>query len=265
MNPHHKLPGMEITLVCLVLFTIVSVNATAGRIVFESGVKRVSLLELYTSEGCSSCPPADAWLARLKDSAGLWNDFTPLAFHVDYWNSLGWKDRWSSPEFSSRQTAYAQIWHSPNTYTPCFVLNGKEWHGWFGRRDVSRATDESAGVLVASSTDTNHWNVSFLPIQALNTNYEVHAALLACGLSSNVKSGENSGRHLRHEFVVMNLVKTRTTISNGLACGSFILDTPRYNSEKILAVAVWVTPVDRLEPLQATGGWLVPPAEVAKH
>ena len=265
MKLRHKLTGMGKTFACLVLAVIASADAGAGRIVFESGAKRVSLLELYTSEGCRSCPPADGWLAGLMDSPGLWNDFVPLAFHVDYWNSLGWKDRWSSPEFSSRQNTYAQFWHSPNVYTPCFVLNGKEWRGWSSRRKVLPTAGEHVGVLVAISTDTNHWNVSFVPIPTANSEYEAHAALLACGLSSDVKAGENTGRHLQHEFVVLSLTQTGMTISNGLARGSFILAPPPHDLENILALTVWVTPAGQLEPIQAAGGWLDPAVKPVKH
>ena len=265
MKLRHKLTGMGKVFACLVLAAIASADAAAGRIVFESGVKRVSLLELYTSEGCRSCPPADAWLAGLMDSPGLWNDFAPLAFHVDYWNSLGWKDRWSLPEFSSRQNTYAQFWHSPNVYTPCFVLNGKEWRGWSSRRKVPPPTGEQVGVLVASSTDTNHWNVSFVPIPMANIKYEAHVALLACGLCSDVKAGENSGRHLQHEFVVLSLTQTGMTISNGLARGSFILAPPPHDLENILALTIWVTSANQLEAIQATGGWLNPVAKSVNH
>src|SRR6201987_4807354 len=97
---------------------------------FESGPAQVSLLELYTSEGCSSCPPAERWMARLKDSADLWTGFAPVVFHVDYWDSLGWKAPWSSTAFADRERAYAQVWGSDTIYTPCYVLDGREWRNW---------------------------------------------------------------------------------------------------------------------------------------
>ncbi|MEI9864471.1 MAG: DUF1223 domain-containing protein [Limisphaerales bacterium] len=70
-------------------------------------------------------------MSGLTTSPRLWKDFAPVAFHVDYWDYLGWKDRWSDAAFSERQRAYAQVWHAENIYTPEFVLNGKEWHDWF--------------------------------------------------------------------------------------------------------------------------------------
>ncbi|HEX4349582.1 MAG TPA: DUF1223 domain-containing protein, partial [Verrucomicrobiae bacterium] len=93
----------------LTLTTFIAAGAQAEPFHFQSEVKQVSLVELYTSEGCSSCPPAEYWLNQLKHSPGLWKNFVPVAFHVDYWNSLGWKDHWSAPEFSERQRDYAQL------------------------------------------------------------------------------------------------------------------------------------------------------------
>jgi hypothetical protein len=88
--------------------------------------------------------------------------------------------------------------------------------------------------------------------------------LLGSGLNSDVKAGENSGRHLQHEFTVLNLVQVGMVTSNGIAKGRFISDTLRYNSEKELAITVWVTRAGQLEPLQAAGGWLVNAAEAGK-
>src|SRR5436190_11363063 len=90
---------------------------------FESPERQTALLELYTSEGCSSCPPAETWFSKLKNAPGLWTNFVPVAFHVDYWNRLGWRDKFSDAQFSERQRAYAQLWSAENIYTPEFVLS----------------------------------------------------------------------------------------------------------------------------------------------
>src|ERR1041385_689795 len=94
----------------LIAIFVSSVNAQTTHITFQSSAVQTALLELYTSEGCSSCPPAEAQLSRLKKSSGLWKDFVPVAFHVDYWDYLGWRDPWASAEFSDRQRSYAQQW-----------------------------------------------------------------------------------------------------------------------------------------------------------
>ena len=88
-----------------IVFTMLSVTTQAQT--FESNNEQVSLIELYTSEGCSSCPPAERWLSKLADDESLWSHFVPLAFHVDYWDYIGWKDPYASKEYSQRQRRYA--------------------------------------------------------------------------------------------------------------------------------------------------------------
>jgi len=243
----------------LAVTTIFCMDAAAAPIQFQSGAEKVSLLELYTSEGCSSCPPAEAWLGGLRGSPRLWKDFAPVAFHVDYWDSLGWKDALADPEFAERQRSYAQLWHSENIYTPEFVLDGKEWHNWFTGKNGPSSSHEPAGILTVTSADTNRWQASFAPLVTRETHYEIHAALLAGGIESGVKAGENKGRHLNHDFAVVNLVQLGMSTSNGVALGKFITGTPRFNTGKTLALTVWVTRAGELAPLQTTGGWLVAP------
>src|SRR5258705_5915226 len=76
----------------------------------ESEATQTSLIELYTSEGCSSCPPAEEWLGQLGKHPRLWRDFVPVAFHVDYWDGLGWPDRFARKQFTERQYAYSKSW-----------------------------------------------------------------------------------------------------------------------------------------------------------
>ena len=95
---------------------------------FTSGPTQVALLELFTSEGCSSCPPAERWLAGFRTAPGLWREVVPVAWHVTYWDDLGWKDIYAAKAFTARQYAYASLWHSDSVYTPCLVRNGRDWH-----------------------------------------------------------------------------------------------------------------------------------------
>jgi len=235
---------------------VAAVNAQNTPIIFQSSGKQTALIELYTSEGCSSCPPAETWLSRLKESPGLWKDFVPLAFHVDYWDYLGWRDPWGDKSFSDRQRTFAQQWRSDSIYTPGFVLNGKEWRDWSGRKDGPKSAGTNAGVLTVTSSNTNRWQVNFAPANAGSADYEVHAALLAGGLSSKVKAGENRGRLLSHDFVVLTFANASLVRSGNLAQGEFVLNMQRNAAETDLALAVWITPAGRLGPLQATGGWL---------
>ena len=225
-------------------------------VTFKSPERKTALLELYTSEGCSSCPPAEAWLSRLKDSAGLWNDFVPIAFHVDYWNYLGWRDKWGSKAFSERQQVYARSWRNNSVYTPGFVLDGREWRAWQGSKSAPSAPSLQVGILSVTSSDLNRWRVEFTPPRANPAGYEVRAALLASGLNSEVKGGENRGRHLVHDFVVLELTNGLLAASGRMVHGDFALHATRKGGEGRLAVAVWVGSPGMLEPVQATGGLL---------
>src|SRR5258708_3115069 len=179
------MPAMRAILFCLSAQLVVTVNAQNDSITFQSSREQTALIELYTSEGCSSCPPAENWLSRLKESPGLWKDFVPLAFHVDYWDYLGWRDPWASKSFSDRQRNYAKQWRSDSIYTPGFVLNGKEWRDWSGRKDGPKSAGVNAGVLTVTSSDTNRWQVSFAPANTGRAHYAVHAPLLGGNLRSN--------------------------------------------------------------------------------
>src|SRR5258707_11357310 len=86
--------------------------ALGGNTTFESGRTKTHLIELFTSEGCSSCPPAEAWVSKLKDEPRLWRDFVPLAFHVDYWDRLGWRDPFAAKQWTARQYDYSSRWKS---------------------------------------------------------------------------------------------------------------------------------------------------------
>src|SRR4051812_9133614 len=118
------LSPMSMRLLFLLVLLGSSLVAAPSR--FTSGQTRTHLLELYSSEGCSSCPPAEAWVGGLREAPGLWRDFVPVAFHVAYWDQLGWRDRFATPEFNARQYAYASAWGTESVYTPEFVLDGAE-------------------------------------------------------------------------------------------------------------------------------------------
>lgn len=213
---------------------------------FASGTNQVSLIELFTSEGCSSCPPAERWLGTLRAAPGLWRDFVPLAFHVDYWNRLGWLDRFSTQEFTRREYAYAAAWGSESVYTPCLVKNGIEW-------TADRAAPGSGGPVgvLRVDYDGTELQARFTPSPEGKTigELEVHAAFLGAGISSKVTAGENRGETLEHQFVVLALARGALGENIGLKPPA-AAGVPRH------AVAVWVTRRGSLTPLQATGGWL---------
>ena len=123
-----------------------SLRAADSALHFRSGPKQTALVELFTSEGCSSCPPAEAWLNRLGARPGLWSEFVPVALHVNYWDHLGWRDPWAAREFTARQRSYAAAWNSRTIYTPGMVLNGQEWRTW-ARNDAVPPPRTAAGSV----------------------------------------------------------------------------------------------------------------------
>jgi hypothetical protein len=219
----------------------------------RSGPAAVPLIELYTSEGCSSCPPAEKWLGQLKDSSDLWSSFVPVAFHVDYWDRLGWADSFARPEFTRRQYAYAARWGTRSVYTPAFVYAGREWRDR-AERPVLAPVGELTLVAVGDV-----YRIRFAPIEP--DSYEAHVALLAGGLVSDVRRGENSGRKFTHEFVVMDLQKASLmrTAEGGEHEASLPVAALHRLADVVAprrALAVWITREGETAPLQATGGWL---------
>jgi hypothetical protein len=245
-------------LFCIAVACAVTTATVAGEQRFTSGPNRVSLIELYTSEGCSSCPPAERWLGSLSEAPGLWRDFVPVALHVNYWDRLGWRDRFASPAFTQRQQAYATKWASNSVYTPCFVRDGKEW------RAPSRfpaPSAEKTGSLMVTLGDDGQVRVEFSPDapKKPRETFEVHLALLGSGFSSKVTAGENRGETLRHQFVALALeTHSFPTTSDGRLRTEFILPRPTITDAPRQALAVWVTRRGELDSLQATGGWLEP-------
>ena len=222
-------------------------SAQAGEIV-RSGPERVSLLELFTSEGCSSCPPAEDWMTGLRKHPELWKRFVPVAFHVDYWDYLGWKDGLAAASFSGRQSRYAASWGSGGVYTPGFVLNGKERRG----QPLSALPKGDVGVLfVERQGDT--YRITFEPAGEAGP-YSVHAALLGFDVVTDVKSGENSGRRLVHDFTVMDFKEAVMAPGGERFESSVELKASRAAGK--LGIAVWLTREGSLEPLQAAGAYL---------
>ena len=230
----------------------------AAPLTFESAETPVALVELFTSEGCSSCPPADAWMSRLKASPDLWKSVVPVVFHVDYWNGLGWPDRFASRANSERQRRYAAAWRSDAVYTPGFVLNGREWRDWSGRGPLPAPGAAKVGRLQVTLRDRTHAEVIFTPAGAAPKSLQVELAILGGNLESDVQRGENRGRKLHHDFTVLHLATSALTsalTSAGPACTASLL-LPEKLSDTPLALAAWVTAGDGQPPLQATGGWL---------
>ncbi len=219
-----------------------------------SGPGRVALIELYTSEGCSSCPPADHWLEALRNQRGLWRDFVPIGFHVNYWDQLGWKDRFATRQFTQREYALASVWGSNSVYTPCFAFDGREWHPG---ADLRAPAGDSPGPLSLALGDDGVCRIRFVPAAGTPARpLEIHVVLLGGGFASKVTAGENRGETLHHEFVALALADAPLQPGpDGAAAELRLPPTANPDAER-RALAAWVTLKGRLEPLQATGGWL---------
>jgi hypothetical protein len=183
---------------------------------------RVVVVELFTSEGCSSCPPADALLKKLSEQQSLPGvQIIALEEHVDYWNHLGWKDPYSSTEFSQRQNEYAQVFGTDGVYTPQIVVDGQNEfvgsRGLAARDAIEKAANQPKAemVLVASansSPDKPAFDVQVKSLGGVSVRGEMElwVALTEKGLHTDVKAGENSGETLKHAAVVRSLRKIDT-------------------------------------------------------
>jgi hypothetical protein len=236
------------TILYLVFCLFPLMTKANNTLTFQSGGQQTTLIELYSSEGCSSCPPADKWLSKLKNDPTLWQDFVPIAFHVDYWDYIGWKDPLVLPGNTQRQGQYQAENNIGFVYTPAFVINGQEWQGWFDSRSLPEQKRPLVGILKAEiKGDTV--NIHFLG--AINR-LEYHVAVLGFDIQSHVKTGENEGRTLNHDFVALShdtVSATTNQVSMKLA------ESGRFNSNR-RAIAIWISSPDSQTPIQSLGGWL---------
>ena len=226
---------------------------TSQEIKLSSGSTQTNLIELYTSEGCSSCPPADKWLNNLKNDPRLWKQVIPLAFHVDYWDYIGWKDTFAVPQNTQRQARYRQEGGIDTVYTPEIVNNGKEWRRWFGFRSIPESNEMPGklDVSIVGNKDGTKINAKFLAKNVNQKNWKLNVALLGFGFETKIKAGENAGEALPHDFVVIGQK------SQNSSNGSWMMDLPTTKHQaKRQGIAIWVSQIESLKPIQAVGGWL---------
>jgi hypothetical protein len=191
---------------------LLSVAAAANALMGQSLQLRVPVIvELFTSEGCSSCPPADnvlALLERLQPVAGI--EVIALGEHVDYWDHLGWKDRFSSPLFTARQQDYGEALHLQSVYTPQIVINGAA-EALGSDPEAARSAIERFGrvpiraavSMKLAGADMVAFEVRQLPVPTKTA--DMFLAVTESGIETAVQQGENAGRRLRHAPVVRTL------------------------------------------------------------
>lgn len=190
----------------------------------QSPAHAVALVELYTSEGCSSCPPADKWLRDLPVQATDQLPIVPLALHVDYWNSIGWTDRFSNHAYTDRQNWLAGLAHSHLVYTPEVFVNGHEVRNWSDGNVLRLAQTALGQPAPAAVTLSEHQNAdgtyqataTLEKIQGKHGSVALVVALYENNVTSVVKAGENSGATLRHAFATRAL-SDPVKVDNGKA------------------------------------------------
>jgi hypothetical protein len=248
-------------LAAAVLIAAAIAPARAAPCIAESGARSVALLELYTSEGCNSCPPTDRWVSELPARGHDPASVVALAFHVDYWNYLGWRDPFSKPQYSERQRAASIRNRARVVYTPQLLLNGKDYRrgtvfeGFGERVDALNRNPARAKIsLQLAPADPSGLDVTgtaTVPDVSARAGAQAFLALYENNLSNEVKAGENRGKRLRHDFVVRELAGPYPVDSGGEArlARRFSLD-PRWKTGD-LNVAAFVQSERSGEVLQA--------------
>ncbi len=236
--------------ILLLVLLLCSASLQAAQQVISSGEHRTNVVELFTSEGCSSCPPAEAWLNGLLNHQALWQQVVPLAFHVDYWDYIGWQDRFAQKRFSRRQYQYKNEGGIRTVYTPGVLVNGREWRGWYRGQSIPIEGDRP-GVLQLT-IDDEVVQAHFKAMQDIAEPLRLNLAVLAFGLDTKVGAGENRGRNLTHEFVVVGFDSVE---ADGMSWRTRLPKITPTDAKRHALVA-WVSAKGKQAPIQAAGGWL---------
>ena len=249
----HRFAALAIAILAVAPLASATPSCTA-----ESGRQTVALVELYTSEGCDSCPPADRWLSSAFPGGDTGNAIA-MAFHVDYWDRLGWKDRFASPDWTKRQYDSARAARSDLVYTPQVLLQGRELRDWHSekrsaaaiaavarlpaRADIGLEVTPQPGALAVRAT-------ARVPDAASRKGAALFVALTEGGLTSEVKAGENAGKRLSHDHVVRVLRGNIAIGAGGEGAAAVVLPLPAEGG-KSRSVVAFVQNADTGEVLQA--------------
>ena len=223
---------------------------------FHASEDKAQLVELFTSQGCSSCPNAERWLNNFKNDPDLWVTLFPIAWHVDYWDSLGWVDRFSSTEANHRQYRYHHQKVTSGVYTPQAVINGVEW-----RALITRLKPDLPETKVASQPRLNlQIEGSHFTAQSELENTVLNLALIGMDFSIKIKRGENAGRILEEQFVMLGFAQYAQQDLHWVG----ELPTSKDNIPP-QAVIAWITEPGNSTPLSITGGRLAATANDNPH
>ena len=244
----------------LMVLPVVASELSGQKIVKTSGDNISPVIELYTSEGCSSCPRADDFLTRLGETMDEKFHAVPLAFHVDYWNRLGWEDPFSQAKFTDRQRWIAELNQQGSIYTPELVVTGVETRGGENIVDLVTQTNTKPAqvsiLLEATSSGDNKVQANLIIENTSGANKPgLFVALYENNIVREIKGGENKGRTMHYNYVVRHLSK-ETTLPEGETSRIFSMKIePDWNIEN-LGVAVFVVNNKNGETLQAVSASL---------
>lgn len=222
-----------------------SADAASVSCMAESGGTAATLVELYTSEGYSSCPPADRWVGTLRDRPGV----VALGFHVDYWDGQGWADRFASPANTHRQSDSQRSSGAHFSYTPQVLVDGRDWREWPSLPTLARPATVALRVERAGE---DALRVTVSPRAGAPAHLAAEVAAVDDGLVSHVRAGENQGATLRHDDVVRGIVAVPAWTTDNTARTSEVrVPAPRPEAGSTRHWAVVVRDADRGTPLQA--------------
>jgi len=169
------------------------------------------VVELFTSQGCSSCPPADALIHDIANDPAMHGRVIPLAFHVDYWDSLGWRDPFSSAEWTQRQARYARTMHLSSAYTPQAVVNGTREFVGSNRSALSAALEKASTEkprIEITLTARREGNSLSATIRAtVPPSDDLMLAIVEDGVTTKIEHGENAGRTITNDAIVRKLIR----------------------------------------------------------
>ena len=187
---------------------LIATSGHADTLTVRSNPHQTPVVELYTSEGCSSCPPADRWLAQLIKTPTSDLDVLALAFHVDYWDYIGWKDEFADAKFTERQRRLARSNRQSTIYTPEFFVDGIEARGTGTvLRKIQQANQEPAPVQLVMTIDelSDGFELRLDSDHQQKAPLKVQFVVFENELGNQVERGENAGRYLSHQRVVRYL------------------------------------------------------------
>jgi hypothetical protein len=219
----------------------------------QSPAHTVALVELYTSEGCSSCPPADRFFGGLRPAGVAPSQAVLLALHVDYWNYIGWKDPFSRKAFTERQRWLSDLAGTRTIYTPEFFVGGHEQRDWSGGLQGSIGKINKLPARAGIAMSLGALGAAGLPVDVVANSPmggTLHVALVEDALTVDVKTGENGGRTLHHEHVVREWLEPVALGRDGKANVSRTVAVPSGARATNLGVAAFVQS-DKGEVLQA--------------